>query len=660
MSKISIKKISELGLFILFFIIFQIIQYNYMFGFSLPKYFFLDLMIISAFSLFIFIFKKTIFDKIYFITLMTLIVALAIANVTFIRAFGDIFSLYNLTMVKQGAAIADPTFFDFVFISIVVILYIIFIILLFMIDQFVNKKITSDKIEFNRGRKIVTTLGAFALIIGSYSMALGSIRYVESDYGESLKDQIVTMAKNANFKKYGTLSYYVQEIDYLIDGAPLIDDIDMINYFDRKVDTDNEFTGLLKNMNVVTIMIETGDRIMVNETLTPNLYKFINEGINCENNYSKNKTNVSEFIGITGSAPTAGVNSYQYEYELPYSVPNMMPSNYRTIYVHDVGGEGVNDRDIYSRKNLIPELDFEEYYFHEDLLPDEPIWSWGGDYVLDSISLDKTCDKVFNDNLNEPFYLFYTSLSMHGPYVNCRNEAKLRSMYGEQLLYAKNNGLWVNPLEGTINENCLDVYMMEAMDFDVALGNLIQRFKDEGVYDNTLFYLYGDHDLYYNGEDDIPLSLTINGYDEMIHSDMYDTVMVLSNPKLNKKYEEVYGSKNGQLTVSQFTSPYNVAPTILDLLGVKYNANFYMGNSIFSPQFYQTTQVFYSIELSSFFNLDFWTFEGKMVDRVFNENANAEEFLKQTNYLMNKQAHMDVILTNNYFVDRDFSLYNYR
>ena len=42
-------------------------------------------------------------------------------------------------------------------------------------------------------------------------------------------------------------------------------------------------------------MIETGISQMVNETLTPTLYSMISDGINCENNYFKNKINIRIF-----------------------------------------------------------------------------------------------------------------------------------------------------------------------------------------------------------------------------------------------------------------------------------------------------------------------------------------------------------------------------
>ena len=53
-------------------------------------------------------------------------------------------------------------------------------------------------------------------------------------------------------------------------------------------------------------MIETGVDLNINEELTPNLYKLKTEGIDFINNHSKNKTNISEIIGIVGSVAKAG------------------------------------------------------------------------------------------------------------------------------------------------------------------------------------------------------------------------------------------------------------------------------------------------------------------------------------------------------------------
>lgn len=245
---------------------------------------------------------------------------------------------------------------------------------------------------------------------------------------------------------------------------------------------------------------------------------------------------------------------------------------------------------------------------------------------------------------------------MHGPYTLPSNHSKLYDFYRQRLTSAKIAGKWENPLEGTFDSICIDNYMMAAMDFDTALGNMLDRFESEGILDNTLFVLYGDHEIYYNRFENVPLGQLVHNCESINNPNLYPTILGFYNPTLNKKFYRYTQSH----VINEFSSPYNIVPTILDLLGVKYNANFYMGSSLFSPQFKNKVQAFYSLELSAFFNQDFWTGNSNSIDIIFNENANQEEFIAEVNRLMEKQAYIDMIITNDYFSSNNFELYNYR
>ena len=238
-------------------------------------------------------------------------------------------------------------------------------------------------------------------------------------------------------------------------------------------------------------MIETGDDLMINEYLTPNMYALTQDSLYCENTLSKNKTNISEFIGLTGSAPTAGVLASRYDYNLPYSLVSQLNNiDYHTMYFHDTSAEPEHDMDLYGREVLMPKLGFDNSYFHEDLFgEDYPMWDWTGNYTFDSITMPIVTDTILQSD--EPFFAFYTSLSMHGPYANRSNQKTLEEMYGEKLEYAKENNLWRNPLEiyAPIDAPCVDTYMMCAMDFDKALGEMFERFEEEGKLDDTLFVI---------------------------------------------------------------------------------------------------------------------------------------------------------------------------
>ena len=64
-----------------------------------------------------------------------------------------------------------------------------------------------------------------------------------------------------------------------------------------------------------------------------------------------------------------------------------------------------------------------------------PLWHWGGNYTLDSVTIEPVLSYMLSD-ISKPFYAFYTSLSMHGPYANPSNNALLRGKYYTKLAEA--------------------------------------------------------------------------------------------------------------------------------------------------------------------------------------------------------------------------------
>lgn len=655
MKKLFIKKGINIAWFFFIFIILQIVQFSWIFNFPFPDYFFLDYFCILALACLVFLVHNTVFDRIFLGILEFAVAFFVVANITFYQNFDSIFSLYNFGLSTQGIRVAftNPSYYNFGLIGVVLAIYAVFLTALIIFNMkykvdtckdLLLKKLTDDKTpKKEMKRRYVSMAASLVVLIGSFAT---SNQVLDVNLG------VITIQKNANMEKYGTLTYYLKEIDYLINGGHDLDDKDIIQYFGKNTDINSNYTGLLKGKNVFVIMIETGDSLMVNEALTPNMYSLTQNSIYCNNNHSKNKTNISEFIGITGVAPSAGIQANKYEYHLPFSLPNMLGDDYTTMYFHDVGTIFGNDTDIYSRAELMPKLNFDESYFHEELYsPDTPIWGWGGDYSLDSVTMDTVADEVLKHD--EPFMAFYTSLTMHGPYVHPYNESRLERMYGDKLERAKEDGSYVNPLEGTVNEKAFDNYMMAAMDFDKGLGKVFSKFEEAGKLDDTLFVVYGDHDLYYVGEDGISLDLTLAGTDDLAYCP-FNTTLFFYNPELT----DVYKRRNGTNAFSIYTSPYNIVPTVLDLLGIDYNSNFYLSPSIFSDEMNEEMQIFYSIELSAFLNEYYYSTDGNFVDFVFDPDYHHEkEFLEAVHKVLEKQTYLESILTTDYFSTHDFDLY---
>lgn len=639
MKKHLFNKLFNSGMFIVTAFILECISFAFMYKNPFPTYFFLDLLVFVILTFPVFLIKTRKFDVIYFSILTLALTLIFIVNTNYYIVLGDIFSLQYLAYVGEGLSVINADFINFYHL---VLMFSIFIIFTFVMIFLNFKVIKKHKLRL-KYRLYTGLFGTLLLVLSScgYLISFNAVLNYERNVKENYLIDLITLSKPQNFNDLGMLSYYGKEFDYLYNDSDQVDsDLkDISEFLTSKVDSKNEYTGLLSNYNVVTIMIETGTSYMVNETLTPNLYSMMYDGINCNNNYFKNKTNISEYIGIVGNYPTSGLGNSKEELVLPFSLPNML-SDYNTMYFHDVG----NKRDIYSRKKLMPVLGFDNSYFHEDLLPSTEEWHWGGNYTLDSITMESVLDFMLKDT-SKPFYAFYTSLSMHGPYVNPSNKTLLKNKYYSKLNNAYKAGKWDNPLKGSVNEVCFENYMLACMDFDVALGKMIESFKEKGIFDNTLFVLYGDHDLYYDGADNKQLSFSLLNNDDIKNYKLYDTVLTFYNTKLNHTYKE------NSLTsgFDKFTTPHNIVPTILDLLGVKYNANLYALDSIFSPT-HTANEILYSYELSCFLNDKYLSSNGKDIEIIFDKNAHSSElFIEKVSEYIKKQSYIDKIYKSNMF-----------
>ncbi|MCQ3915532.1 MAG: hypothetical protein MJ195_02110 [Mycoplasmoidaceae bacterium] len=144
-----------------------------------------------------------------------------------------------------------------------------------------------------------------------YELCLQS--WCASERNKHIEDiDYVNYSPNYHFANLGMFSYYTQEARQAVfDKGASIDDIRA--YLTSASALQDDFTGFFSNEiaqpNVFVILIEAGDEVMfykdpaVANIITPNLSKFLTNGIHCNRNSSINHTNVSDVIGITGSYP---------------------------------------------------------------------------------------------------------------------------------------------------------------------------------------------------------------------------------------------------------------------------------------------------------------------------------------------------------------------
>lgn len=599
MSQIIKRKLIQLLIISITLLFVKLLCVNYMFDDFYIGYFFFDLIITYILLLPTLWSKNKLFELIYESFVSFVLVVFYVINASYFDVKTDIFSLTYLNLMGEGVSVIRFEMLDYRFIfNNTKVLFIGIFALYYFTYQF---KYSGKDTKFSY-KKI--SIGFFSALIVFVLSIVGGYKSYDKITGQTIDN--ITIEKISNYRHLGMLGYYYREFEYIyLHDNDINDDGDFIY---------NKYTGSLKDYNILTIMIETGSQLMVNETLTPNTYKLLNEGIYCTENYCKNGTDVSEYIGIAGSYPTVGVKIDR-DKRVDFSLPNIIKDDYQTMYFHDVHRE----RDIYQRNDRMPMLGFENSFFQEQLRPNTPPWNWGGDYTLDTVTIEPVCNELLNRDSEEPFYAFWSTLQMHGPYNDNRaNLNTLKAKYLDKFEEAKAAGLWKNPITNPLYQNKMEemeVYMLACMDFDASLGILMDRMEKSGILDKTLIVIYGDHNIYYDD-----LGPLLYGHEDHYHSDMYQTVLGFYNKTLSNMYQNDFKTTK----ITQFTSPFVIVPTLLNLLGYEQLDTYYLSPSILDKKFNET-QVFYSNAMSTSFNNEFFFNGFEVLPQFDRSNFNSDE-----------------------------------
>lgn len=634
------EKLMLISVFLLFYFIIELIMFHWLNLGILPKVFMVDVIITLFLSSIAIVFKSHKVSIIYLSFLLGLFGLIALVNQTMnLELNGEIFSVTQFLYADEALNVFMVEFLHFDAIFTIIAILIFYGLANKVLTRLWFKKY--PVLNFYR----LKTIPLYLVIILSLALALNLVSSSYRHYNDLYN---VSLFKRDSLKQYGLMGFYFKDVDTsLFNRASRDHDLDDLENNLVQVDPEDldanglsvDYAGLLKGKNVITIMIESGQGFGVNQVLTPNLYKMTQEGLYFPNNYSENKTNVSEVIGILGNYPSDGIIASFYDYDFRYSMPNMLNDlGYRTVYFHENLGR------FYDREHMIPELGFSEYYFHEDLFPDEDIFGWGGDYTLDSRTMDRLFDFMFTEDDNQPFYYFWTSLVMHGPYnrnyPSKRGKNNLEKFtelgYFNLIDQAEANGDWVNILDNSSDSEDpgrFRFYQAAMMDFDVALGMLLDRLEQEGLLDDTILMFYGDHNLYYH-----QMHLRINGVEEgeIHHTDMYKTFYAIYNEDLTQAY--LANNPGSTTTIDKFVTPYDILPTYFHLMNIPYYRNFIFGESVLTDR----DTVFYSHKITAFFNDTYFSLNDE--DIFYPENVDIKNDLDGRFFLMDVEDLTERIL----------------
>lgn len=156
--------------------------------------------------------------------------------------------------------------------------------------------------------------------------------------------------------------------------------------------------------------------------------------------------------------------------------------------------------------------------------------------------------------IQQPFYSFLITLTSHHPYRLPEPHRKLDT--GE--------------LEGTM----LGDYLNSIHYVDEAFGELIEQMKQQGLWDNTILIIYGDHDNSIKDQ---------SAYEQWLGRELSELDMEQMMNQVPLLIRLPDGAHGGTID-PEAAGMMNVAPSILHLLGISSEPYYWIGTSLFDER----------------------------------------------------------------------------
>ena len=512
------------------------------------------ILFINPLSFLLFVYGLSLFFKSpkvrnrYIISISVILSIVLYGNVGFYRFYDDFITLPVLFQTSNfgdlgSSAASIINFWDILFFADVIILVLANKYLPIM------KQAIKVNVQFRRA--------FFVLAVAVTFLNLG--------LAETERPQLLTRSFDRELlvKNIGTYNYHLYDIYIqtkssaqraLADGSELVE----VNNYVRsnQAAVNAEMFGKYEGRNVIAVSLESLQNFVINNqmdgheitpflnslTKDPDTYYFSN----FYHQTGLGKTSDSEFIvenslfGLGRGAVffTHGGNTYN-------SMAERLGENgYYTNVMHP------NNKSFWNRDMMYQSLKIDKYYDVDSYTVEEgQAVNWG---MKDIPFFEQSAAHMAK--MPQPFYSRLISLTNHYPFT-LDEEDKMIPEY-------------------TSNSGTLNRYFQTVRYMDEAVKSFFQDLKDQGLYENSIIVMYGDH--YGISENHNKAMAQYLGKEELTP---YDNAMLQEVPL----FIHIPGSGEGK-EMTEVSGQVDIRPTILHLLGIETSKDMQLGADLFSPE----------------------------------------------------------------------------
>lgn len=327
------------------------------------------------------------------------------------------------------------------------------------------------------------------------------------------------------------------------------------SYLDEK---DGPLFGVAKDRNIIILQVESLQNFVIGRSyngqeITPNLNRLIEgNSIYCNNFYQQvGSGNTSDAEFAVNNSLYGTLASYTYKlYEKNYfrGLPALLKERGYTSNVF----HSFEDRTFWNRENIYPNLGFDRYYGglnDQGRDGDYESSEWMGWGLTDSKFYPQAVS--YMKEQAEPFYSFVISLSNHHPYEMLPKYKFIELLAEDQDTIVGN---YINSVAYT----------------DYSIGVFFDELKKAGLYDNSIFMIYGDH-VGLTHSDEIDKSMERLLGHPYGFQDLLNIPFIISLPESELDIHGLCETAGGQT---------DVLPTLAYLMGFDSLDTLYVGHNI--------------------------------------------------------------------------------
>ena len=512
------------------------------------------ILIMNPLSFLLFVYGIALFIKstkkrnIYLLTVSILTSIVMISNAVFYRFFND---FITLPMLFQTSNFKDLSTSVTGNMSVTDIFFFTDVLIIYLAIKFIPKPEESP-MRGKMARKL-------------YFIMAATITMLNLGLAETQRPQLLTRTFDRELlvKNIGTYNYHIYDIivqskshaqRVLADGSELVEVGNYINA--NYAEPDPEMFGVAEGRNVIAVSLESLQEFVINEEMDGHVITpFLNELANDPDTFyfsefyhqtGLGKTSDSEFIFENSLYPRNGSAVFFTHSGNTYDsmAGRLGDYGYFTNVMH------ANNSSFWNRDIMYDALGIDEFYDVESYeIGEGEAVNWG---MKDIPFFKQSVDLMAE--MPQPFYSRLISLTNHYPF----------DLDEEDMLIP----------EYTSNSRTLNKYFQAVRYMDEAVKVLFEDLKEQGLYDNSIIIMYGDH-----------YGISEN-HNKAMGMFMDKEITPFDNAKLQKVpfYIHIPGYGEGE-KMDDVSGQLDIRPTILHLMGIETKGDMQLGSDIFSPDY---------------------------------------------------------------------------